>query len=202
MWKHLLGIAYQLLWIVPALATLMLMGGVSSRRPAQVLSDGRIEFPPDRLALWAWPVVAAAASYTAWNSLKHTRGDLLQLAVAAGLWIVAVEHIFSFPGTITVAADGLEQTYWLRPSKHILWNDIVEIDSERKGGAVTITSTESVKIVHMGQLADRPRLLLELKLHCGQNLPPDFPREPLPELPSAGKQGRPIAGSTGRNQAN
>jgi hypothetical protein len=38
--------------------------------------------------------------------------------------------------------------------------------------------SEGTKIVHNRVLPDRPRLLSELRLHCGDELPSDFPREP------------------------
>lgn len=85
------------------------------------------------------------------------------------------------PGTIVVADDGLEQRYWFRMDKRIGWKNIEEIKSV-KWSTVTITGTDGTKIVHSPMLADRPRFLLELKRHCGEELPPDFPREPIEDL--------------------
>ena len=83
--------------------------------------------------------------------------------------------LFEFPGSVVVTGDGLEQIYWFWRNKHIRWNDIVEIESGQKDRTVTITSANGTKIVHSRFLADRPRFLLELKEHCGEELPPDFP---------------------------
>jgi hypothetical protein len=47
---------------------------------------------------------------------------------------------------------------------------------------VTVTGKDGTKIIHSPMLADRPRFLLELKRHCGEELPPDFPREPIDGL--------------------
>ena len=46
---------------------------------------------------------------------------------------------------------------------------------------VTITGADGTKIVHNRQLPNRPCLLVELKQHCGEKLPSDFPREPITE---------------------
>jgi hypothetical protein len=59
------------------------------------------------------------------------------------------------------------------------WKNIVEINTGEKSRTVAITSSDGTEIVHSDLLVDRPRMLLELKQHCGENLPPDFPREPL-----------------------
>jgi hypothetical protein len=85
---------------------------------------------------------------------------------------------FTFPDTIIVKADGLEQIAWLRRRRQIRWADIVEINTGEKGRTVSIIGADGTKIVHSRQLPDRPRLLMELKKHCGENLPSDFPREP------------------------
>jgi hypothetical protein len=70
-WKSLIWIAHPLFWIALALA---LFGTVNNRRSAKVLHDGRIEFAPSRLTLWALPVFAAYLAYSAVNSLKHSHG--------------------------------------------------------------------------------------------------------------------------------
>jgi hypothetical protein len=44
---------------------------------------------------------------------------------------------------------------------------------------VTIIGADGTKIIHSRQLPDRPRLLMELKIHCAEKLPSDFPREPI-----------------------
>ena len=52
-----------------------------------------------------------------------------------------------------------------------------------KSRTVTITGADGIKIVHSRQLPDRPRLLWELKQHCGEQLPADFPRERVSSSP-------------------
>ena len=96
---------------------------------------------------------------------------------ATALGMLALVVAFSFPHTIIVMADGLQQITWLRRKKQIHWGDIVEINTGERSRAVTITGADGTRVVHTHQLPDRPRLLMELKVHCGENLPPDFPRE-------------------------
>ncbi len=45
-----------------------------------------------------------------------------------------------------------------------------------------MTGADGTKIIDPRKLADRPRLLLELKQYCGEKLPPAFPREPVAGL--------------------
>ena len=85
----------------------------------------------------------------------------------------------SFPGTVVITGSCLQQVYWFRRNKRIRWQEIVEINTGEKSHTVIITGADGTKIVHVRQLADRRRLLLELKNHCGEELPPDFPREPI-----------------------
>lgn len=74
--------------------------------------------------------------------------------------------------------EAIEQVFLLGWRKCIRWEDIVEIESNPKDRMVTITGADGTKIVYSRFLADRPRLLLELKQRCGEDLPPDFPQEP------------------------
>jgi Bacterial PH domain len=175
-WKPLIDIAHLLCWIV---LVWMFLRKVSNRRTAMVPSAGRIEFTRNRLAFFAWPVITVLLTLTAIRDLTHSHGEPLELVIAACLGFIALLFLLSFPGTLVVNDVGLEQVYWFWRHKRILWKDIVEINIGGKSRTVTITSTDGTKIIHSSQLADRPRLLLELKQRCSENLPPDFPREPI-----------------------
>lgn len=85
----------------------------------------------------------------------------------------------SFPATIILSTDGLQQVSWLWKDKRIGWSEIVEINTGEKSRTVTVTGADGTKIVHSRQLSDRPRLISELKHHCGHSLPQDFPQEPV-----------------------
>jgi hypothetical protein len=96
---------------------------------------------------------------------------------------VAIALLTSFPGAILIDSEGLQQTFWAWKIKRIRWADIVEINTGEKSGTVTITGADGIKIVHSRQLPDRPRLLWELKQHCAEQLPADFPGEPASSSP-------------------
>ena len=182
-WKHSIWIVYKLaLWVVPAALVFIFWADASKQTRARSLNSGRIEFSPNKWAFWVWPLLVVFLLYAATVQVKHSHWNLLDLVGALGCIIVAVMIILPFPATLVVAPDGLEQVSWLWKNKHILWTDIVEINTGEKSRTVTITGVDGTKIVHSRQLADRPRLLLELKRHCGENLPPDFPKEPIDRM--------------------
>jgi hypothetical protein len=70
---------------------------------------------------------------------------------------------------------GLQEVFWLWRNTRIRWDEIVEINTEKKDSAVTVIGADKTRIIHSGRLPDRPRFLLEIKRHCGENLPADFP---------------------------
>ena len=118
-------------------------------------------------------------AYATLSQLKYSHGRPLGLMIAVCLGILLVMALFPFPGTIVVTADGLEQISWSWKNKQIRWADIVEINAGEKSRTVTVTGADGTKIVQSRQLPDRPRLLAELRDHCRDNLPSDFPREPI-----------------------
>lgn len=105
----------------------------------------------------------------------HLHGGLLNIMVVVVLGLLLFMIAFSFPDTVTVTGSGLEQGAWLWKHKRIRWAEIVEINAG--GGMLTITGADGTKIVHTRQFARQARLMTEIKLHCGENLPPDFPGE-------------------------
>jgi hypothetical protein len=178
-WKQFILITRELPPLIVTAAVLISIAGSADRqRKALVLRGGRIEFSPNRCAFWAWPLLVLYLVYATISQLKRSHGRPLDLIVAACLGILTMMFIFTFPETIVVTDNGLEQISWLWKNKQIRWADIVEINTGEKRRTVTITGADGTKIVHSRQLPDRPRLLMELKNRCGEKLPPDFPREP------------------------
>ena len=167
-------------WIVPVLLLVLLSRAQENKQKAMALNAQRIEFTPSKLFHWASCLFACLfaiyAAYAAAAHLKHSHGrpDII-ISICVG--ILGPMILYSLPGTIAVTADGIEQAFWFQKNRHIRWADIVEINSDEKSRTVSITGADGTKIVHSRQLADRSRLLLELKQHCGENLPPDFPCE-------------------------
>lgn len=178
-WQTLHWTARELLIsILPAAALLLFWSSADKLRKAKVRRDGQIEFSPNRRAFWTWPLLAMYMGWAIFCQLKDSHGRPLDLMVAASLGILAVMILFPFPETIIVTTDGLKQISWLWKNRQIRWVEIVEINTGEKSRTVAIKGADGTKIVHSRQLPDRPGLLLTLKDHCGENLPPDFPREP------------------------
>jgi hypothetical protein len=121
------------------------------------------------------------------NALLFGKGGALELVTGVGCVLVAVTSLIELPATIVTNSGGIEQTFWLRKNKRIRWKGVVEINTGEKIHTVTITSADGTKIIHSSQLADRARLLLELKQHCGDSLPPDFPRERIATISAANR---------------
>jgi hypothetical protein len=191
-WKIILWIPHLLFWVAFAwiIFGIVGIGRVGNRRPARVLDEGRIIFAPHWLTIWAWLLFIGCMAWSVPILSKQSQNSPLMqrwnipwnFVFLVCLGLSAVGIFYDLPASIVVSEDGLEQLYWFRRRKHIHWKDIVEIESGQKDRMVTITGADGPKIIHTGFLADRPRLLLEIKQHCGENLPPDFPREPIDGL--------------------
>lgn len=177
-WNHFVWTVRLLGWIGFAM-TLWSFWGKDNRK-AQILNDKRIEFAPKKLAVLGSILIAVYFAYfTIANLVKHWHETPFDLLISACVGLVSLTIVFSLPGAIVVTADGVNQLFWFRKNKHIRWVDIVEINTGKKSRAVTITGVDRTKIVHSRQLADRSRLLFEVKQHCGESLPPDFHRESI-----------------------
>ena len=176
-WNALSSIGPKLLWIAPLLAFLVLIAGAGKPKSADDLADGRIEFAPSRMELASWAVIFICLMIETIDLFRHSQGQILNLLIAACPGLLVLVVIFNVPGTIIITADSLQQIYWFSRNKRIRWEEIVEINTGKKDRTVTVTGANRTKIIHSKQLPDRARLLLELKRHCGKNLPPDFPRE-------------------------
>ena len=178
-WKDFVWIIrHLLLWGVP-LSLIVLLFAKTNSQQARVLDDGRIEFAPTRIAIWFWLLITIYFAFLCFDYLQRGGWKSFDHLCSALFGTMALTAFFSFPGKITVASDGLEQVSWFWKNKHLGWPDIVEINTGQKSSTVTIAGADGTKIVHSAQLADRARFLFELKQHCGENLPSDFPREPV-----------------------
>jgi len=174
-WTTLLRISSLLFWAAIVWA---LFFQADTRNVGKVVRD-RVEFAPNRVFLWAEIAFAVRMGVLAFGFLKHGGANPWDLITGAALGLGAFAILFSLPGTVLVTEGGMEEVRWLRRNKRVGWDEIVEINTGEKSRTVTITARDGTKIVHSRQMSDRQRFLLELKKHCGENLPPDFPREPV-----------------------
>ena len=140
-----------------------------------VRTCGKVEFAPRWFGVWSQLIVAIRMCFITWGYLRHGLREPLTFATGVLLSFCSVGMILMLPGTVSVNDSGLEETFWLWWNKRIRWEEIVEINTERKGSAVTIIGNDKTKIIHSSRLPDRQRFLLEIERHCGENLPADFP---------------------------
>lgn len=176
--KFILEIDRLLFWLLMAL----LLGGfvfkIRGERPPKDLGNCKLELRLNWFGSAMYSLIAVSIPNMAKAFVFKPSLNLpIFLSIAAGL-IVALLATTDFPGGIVLGPEGLEQRHWLRRNIHILWKDIVEVESER-GGSITIKSSNGARIIHTIFLSGRSLLLRELKLHCGDELPANFPGEAL-----------------------
>jgi hypothetical protein len=179
-WKLVAGFTYRVLefalvfCILPVLAILLLFGRIGNHAPARV-RNGRIEFPPCLIAFWSWLLVIAFLVQAAVRHLLRNQYGPWDLLIEGILAAGALAFLSMLPGTIVVTDEGVEQIFWFRKNKRLLWDDIEEVSTGKEQRTVSIQGRDGTKILHTGQQVDCPRLLLELKQRCGEDLPPDLP---------------------------
>jgi hypothetical protein len=171
-WKVFHWSIHFLFWVALAL---FIASMVSNRRSATVRESGTVEFAPRWFGVWGLMYVAIRMCLIAWGYLRHGLTEPLTFATGALLGLTSVGLLFMLPGTVLVTESGLEEVIWLWRNKRIRWEEIVEINTERKGSTVMVIGADKTKIIHSSPLPDRPRFLLEIKRHCGENLRTDFP---------------------------
>src|SRR5271166_4253128 len=143
------------------IAALMVVSEADKDRPARETASGRIEFLPNRRSYWGVYVMIAVLSYPV------VAGVISQITSGTGAWLISLCMGFvlllliSFPGSIDVTGEGLEQNYWVGRRKRIAWKDVAGFDIDQKGKKVTIRAKNGPKIVHTRQLPDRERFISE-----------------------------------------
>jgi hypothetical protein len=162
----------------------MMLSRSGERRPAKELRDGSVEFAPAPFALWIWLLIILPSASTAWITLHRKINSPVQLMNSGIIVLFALSHLLSFPETIRVSREGLEQIYWLWTNKHIRWEEIVEIKLIKGSSNLTIKAGDGTCITYTSKLGGYFRLLREIKQRCGDNLPLEFPGEPTATLQS------------------
>jgi hypothetical protein len=161
--------------VLALLAMLLFLGRIGNRGSAR-FRNHRVEFPPCRASLWSGLVIVAFLIASAVQHLLRDHSSVADwlfqgLLLAGALWILS-----TLPGTILVSDEGLEQIHWFRRRNRLTWDQITEVKLDSR--TVVMQGDNERRIVHTGQQVDRARLLVELKHHCGDELPPEFPNPP------------------------
>ncbi|HTB98930.1 MAG TPA: hypothetical protein VK716_18115 [Terracidiphilus sp.] len=152
------------------IASRMVISSADEGRTAK-LAGGNLEFFPNRRAYWGVYLMVAIMLY------PIGAVAMLGMNVSSETWPVlfCVGFILflltAYPGTIYLGSEGLKQTYWVGPGKHILWKEVREIRIEEKRNRITIVGSNGKKIVHTRQLPDKARYLAELESHCPAKMP-------------------------------
>lgn len=170
-WKALLRAANL---VSALLLAWMHLRGPGRAHSAKDLGDGWVEFSPDPLTYLAWPLIVLLPAWAAINELRRGSGEWWQLMAPVLILVVAAAEMFSFPGTIVVSHDAIEQHFWLRSAKRVRWGEIAEIKEHGKPGPLVITASDGTKISFSDRLPDRLRFMAEIEKHCRGNLPPEF----------------------------
>jgi hypothetical protein len=170
-WKVLLWADRGLFWVFLALLISSSFKRLNVPIFARERRDARVYFGLSWIGYCANGMVAAMVPALLRSMHRPGSGsafDLFAWVIAAALLIIVV---FDVPNTILVSQEGVEQVRWFLPNRRIAWTEIVEIDAEKNEGALTLRTAKRRKIVHGLLQADRPRFLLEIKKHCGSELP-------------------------------
>ena len=161
--------AIVLIWILSRI----IVKPADANRKAQDAGNGQLQFLPNKSSYVAVVLFVAYLAYMS-GSLIFTSLSTTMGRIGVVLWLaVALILLASFPATILLTGDGLQQVYWLRKKRNIAWADVKEIAINEKRRRVTIKGKTGAKIVHTLQLPDRARLMAELAKHCGDKLPAD-----------------------------
>jgi hypothetical protein len=170
-WKPTLDAANSVSFI---LLLWMHMRGTGKAGSAKDLGDGTVEFSPDPLTYLAWPLIVLLPAWAALNELQRGSAESWHLMAPVLILAGAAAELFSFPGTVIVSHDAIEQHFWLRSGKRIRWGEIAEIKEHGKHRPLTITASDGTKINFSDRLPDRPRFMAEIEKYCRGNLPPEF----------------------------
>lgn len=163
-------------WIACALVLTGLLK--QNRGSARLRPDGKVHF---LLRWWfacSWVFIMVRFGFIGSSYLRDGLSEPLKFATGVLICIGVAGSFAMIPGTIVTTNESLEQVRWFWRTKRIRWTEIEEIVTERRGSAITVRASDHRKIIYTNVYPDRQRFLLEIKRHCGNNLPPHFPDEP------------------------
>lgn len=174
----LLNADRALFWVLLALLLWELFKWWRGLRQVKPLPGGGTQFGAARFGIALCAMMAAMIPLLA---VGYVRQGAYRMAVIVPvcLLIAIIVKILDLPAVLVVNSEGIDQHYWLRGDKHIRWSEIAEVIASPKAKAVVIKAANGVRIDHSALRSVRDRLLAELKLHRGSELPSRASGQPV-----------------------
>lgn len=166
-----------LFWIAFAIVLTGLLK--KNRGSAKLHSDGEIQFLPRWWFVCSCVFILVRFGFIGSDYLRAGLKEPLQFATGALICIAAVGSVAMIPGTLVTTNETLEEATWFWRRKKIRWTEIEEINTEKRSSTITVIGSGHRKIIFTNVYPDRARFLLEIRRHCGDDLPPDFPDEEM-----------------------
>src|SRR5579863_8832633 len=95
---HFIRIARELTgFALPVALVYSVWGSANKHRKAKILQDGRVEFQPNRLSFWAWPLLVAYLMYATVSHVMHIQRSPLSLMITALIGTMTAMIAISFP---------------------------------------------------------------------------------------------------------
>lgn len=183
-WKIVHWAHWSLFWTMLVLL-LWSLWPKKRRRQTTIAWDGaRLRFPTDRIELWLQTSIGVWAVLASTEYFRHGFHKSWDFFIGTMLCVAGAASMIAIPESTVVSEEGITQVYWLGKNKIIRWEDIVEINTFKRQKMIMIRSASGTKIAYAGEPENRSQFLNEIKRHCGDQLPADFPREPLEESES------------------
>lgn len=167
-----------ILWWI-AFASLFIGLLKKNRGSAKPRPNGEVHFVPRWWFVCSWVFITVRLGFIGWRYLRSELNERLQLAIGILVCISVVVALSELPGTIKATSEALEVVRWFGRNRKIRWTEIEEIDTEKRSSTVTVVGSRNRKITFTNVYPDRLRFLQEIRQHCANDLPPNFPDEPV-----------------------
>lgn len=89
--------------------------------------------------------------------------------------MIGVSVFLGTPQCVEMSEEGIAEIYRIGRNNFIRWAEIEEINIGKTDRLITIRSKRKTRIVYTLHPEHRARFLDEIKKHCHDELPPEFP---------------------------
>src|SRR5579863_9783919 len=138
--------ASNMFWLALALVLTGLFK--QNRGSAKLCANGRVQFSPSWWFVCAWVFILLQFGFIGNRFLRSGLNEPLQFLTGASMWIAAIGAVSTIPGILVVTDEALEEVNWVWRNKKLLWTEIQEIDTEKRGCAVTVIGAGQRRIVY------------------------------------------------------